>query len=327
MTIYIASRNENEGILRCSLSVNGQLKLLETTPADRPAFLCRDGNRLYVLLREPFQLMSGLNTYLIGQDDSLSLEGTTRSTHGLYSAHLYAKDRRIWIANYIDGTVALLQETGSNKPAEDKLIAFRGNGPVQTRQRSSHPHYIRPTPDDLYLCVNDLGTDSIYLMTPDLELVSVCKLSPGCGPRQLVFSPDGKYAFSSNELDSSVSILQYQNGRLDYINSVSSLPYAYRGDNSASAICLSSDGNRLFVSNRGFNNVTVFDRNDNVLSLAGSIPSCGNSPREIALAGEFLICGNELSDNVTVFSLCEGIPETPVCDFKVKMPWCILASD
>ena len=327
MTIYIASRKEDEGILHCSLSVNGQLELLEKIPADRPAFLCRDGNRLYALLREPFQLMSGLNTYSIGQDGSLSMIGITRSTHGLYSAHLYAKEGKIWIANYIDGTVALLQENKSCKPVQDKIVAFSGNGPDQTRQLTSHPHCIRPTPDGQYLCVNDLGTDCIYLLTPDLELVSVCILPNGCGPRQLVFSPDGKYGFSSNELDSTVAILQYQNSKLDYIRSVSSLPYAYHGVNSASAISLSADGSRLYVSNRGYNNVTVFDRKEDVLSLAGSIPTYGNSPREFALVGEFLICGNELSDNVTVFTLSNGIPKNPVCDFKVTMPWCILAAD
>ncbi|MBP5169143.1 MAG: hypothetical protein ILP14_08060, partial [Oscillospiraceae bacterium] len=70
MTVYIASRDETGGILRCSLSEDGQLELLDTTPADRPAYLCRDGDKLYALLREPFQMMSGLSTYEIKRDGS-----------------------------------------------------------------------------------------------------------------------------------------------------------------------------------------------------------------------------------------------------------------
>ena len=326
-TVYIASRDEKGGILRCALSEDGQLSLLDSTPADKPAYLCRDQDRLYALLREPFQLMSGLSTYQINHDGSLSPAGELKSTHGLYSAHLYAREGKVWVANYIDGTVALLQSEGEDTPVQDKVIAFTGSGPDRKRQLSSHPHCIVPTPDGFCLCICDLGTDQIYVMTPDLELVSVCQLPSGCGPRHLVFSRDGKAAFSSNEMGSSVSVMHYSNGLLDYVQTVSTLPSDYHGISTASGILLSEDGNRLYVSNRGHDSVTVFRIDGTTLTTEGYIPSFGSSPREIALAGDFLLCGNELSDNVTVFSLKDGIPSAPVCDFKVKMPWCILPSD
>ena len=324
MTVYIASRDETGGILRCSLSEDGQLELLDTTPADRPAYLCRDGDKLSALLREPFQMMSGLSTYEIKRDGSLSLTEGLKSTHGLYSAHIYARDGQIWIANYIDGTVALLRTDRENTPVQDKVVAFSGSGPDPKRQMSSHPHCVVPTPDKRYLCVNDLGTDRIYVLTPDLKLVSVCELLPGSGPRHLVFSRDGKAAFSSNEMGSSVSVLEYSNGKLDYIHTVSTLPPEYRGTSTAAGILLSGDGSRLYVSNRGHDSVTVFRVDNTNLITEGYIPSFGNSPREIAFAGKFLLCGNELSDNVTVYSLDNGIPTAPVCELKVKMPWCIL---
>ncbi len=323
-TVYIASRDEKGGILRCALSEDGQLSLLDTTPVDRPAYLCRDKNKLYVLLREPFQLMSGLSTYQINRDGSLSLTKELKSTHGLYSAHLYARDGKVWVANYIDGTVALLQTEGENTPVQDKVVAFTGSGPDKKRQLSSHPHCIVPTPDGKYLCVNDLGTDRIYILTPELELISVCSLPSGCGPRHLVFSHDGKVAFSSNEMGSSVSIMRYLDGVLTHIYTVSTLPAEYQGISTAAGILLSKDGNHIYVSNRGHDSVSVFRVAGEKLTLEGFIPSFGISPREIALSGDFLLCGNELSDNITVFSLRDGIPSAPVCDYKVKMPWCIL---
>lgn len=325
MTVYIASRVENGGILRCSLSDEGQLKPVEMTPVDRPSYLCRDGDKLYALLREPFQLMSGLNIYTIETGGSLYLTGETRSTHGLYSAHLYARSGNIWIANYIDGTVALLKDTEDTTPVQDRMIAFSGSGPNRARQLSSHPHCVVPTPDGLYLCVCDLGTDRIYTVTPELEFVSACALPAGCGPRHLAFSPDGRFAFSSNEMGSSVSVMAYGDGELKHLKTVSSLLAEHNGINTASAIRLSEDGARLFVSNRGYDGISVFRVNGPDLRPEGFIPSFGISPREIALAGDFLICGNELSDNVTVFSFRKGIPSVPVCKLEVKMPWSILA--
>lgn len=327
MIIYIASRDENGGIMRCSLTEDGQLDVADITPVDRPAFLCSDGQLLYALLREPFQLMSGVCCYRMDQDGGLLPRGEIRSTHGLYSAHVYAGDGKIWIANYIDGTVALLGGDGSDALTEDRIIAFKGHGPDKNRQLSSHPHCVVPSPDKLYLCVTDLGTDRIYVLTPELEPVSSCSLPPGSGPRHLVFSPDGRFAFSSNELDSTVSSFRYHAGVLEYLGSVSSLPEEYREWNAASAIRISPEGNRLYVSNRGQNCVAVFDIHDSELSQSGYIPCFGNSPRDIALVGDYLLCGNELSDNVTVFSLKDGIPDSPVCNLPVKMPWCILPAE
>ena len=326
-TVYIASRDEKGGILRCTLSEDGQLSLLDTTSVDKPAYLCRDKNRLYALLREPFQLMSGLSTYQINPDGALSLTGELKSTHGLYTAHLYARDGKVWVANYIDGTVALLQMERYNTPVQDKVVAFSGSGPDKKRQLSSHPHCIVSTPDGKYLCVNDLGTDQIYVITPELELISACPLPSGCGPRHLVFSRDGKVAFSSNEMGSSVSVLQYLDGTLKHIDTVSTLPSEYQETSTAAGILLSEDGNQLYVSNRGHDSISVFHVTGEELTLEGFIPCFGISPREIALAGDFLLCGNELSDNITVFSLKDGIPSAPVCNYEVKMPWCILPSD
>ena len=315
MKLYIASRAEDTGIYLCDLSEDGLLTELDLTPVDRPAWLYRDGSTLYALLREPFQLMSGMNAYHIGADGSLTLTAGPLSTHGLYSAYLYAERGSVWCANYIDGTVLRFPDT---------LKAFQGSGCNRQRQLSSHPHCITPTPDGKYLCVNDLGTDRIYLLTHDLEKVSEAALPDGCGPRHLVFAPDGSTAYSSNEMGSTVSVLAYREGQLQYLRSYSTIPAGYSGETSASAIRLSPAGDTLYVSNRGHNSVAVFRASGEELSLQGFIPCGGDSPREMVLAGGFLLCGNELSDNVTVFSLKNGLPDRPVCDYHVKMPWCIL---
>ncbi len=327
MIVYIASRSEDR-ILRCTLTEEGKLVLLDQTPADQPAWLCREGNLLYALLREPFQLMSGVEIYRMEQDGALTLLSKTRSTHGLYSAHLYAENGNIWIANYIEGTVALLyRDAGREAFIQDKIVAFTGSGPNRERQKSSHPHCITPTPDGRYLCVNDLGTDRIYLLTKDLDPVSDCELPAGCGPRHLVFSPDGRFGYSVNEMGSSVSVLKYDDGKLNIIKTVSSLPTGISVLNTASGIQLSEDGSRLYVSNRGHDSVSVFRVEGSELSLLGSFSAGGVSPRVITLVGDFLLCANELSDNVTVFPLKHGIPNAFADCLTVKMPWGVLAAE
>ncbi len=318
MRLYIASRSESGGIYLCDLSPEGQISVSSVIYADKPAYLCRDGRTLYALLREPFQLMSGIMTYEISDNGDLILRKGPESTHGLYSAHIYARNGTVWCANYIDGTVLRLP---------DQMIAFNGSGPDPSRQRSSHPHCITPSPDGKYLCINDLGTDRIYLLTENLDFISEVSLPSGCGPRHLVFSRDGQYAYSSNEMGSSVSVMKYTPGHLLYLRSYSTIPEDYTGWNSASAIRLSADGDRLYVSNRGHNSVAVFSVSGCMLESVGFIPCFGNSPREMVLADDFLLCGNELSDNITVFSLKDGLPVFPVCDYKIEMPWCILPCD
>ena len=313
--IYIASRTDEGGILHCVLEENGQLALRERCEAKSPAWLCRDGQTLYALLREPFLLNSGIIRFSIREDGSLEpIEGLA-STHGTIGAHIYAEGGQVWCANYINGTVIAMP---------DKLLPFNGKGADPVRQSSSHPHCICPTPDGRFLCVCDLGRDRIELLTRDLEPVSSAEVPAGSGPRHLVFSADGCYAYCSAELSSAVSVFSYSEGRLTFLHSVSTLPEDCLVESTASAIHLSEDGKRLYVSNRGHDSIAVFAVNGAGLTLLGHILSFGRSPRDFALAGEYLLCANELSDNVQVFSLKDRIPTEPVCTLAVEMPWCVL---
>ena len=204
------------------------------------------------------------------------------------------------------------------------MLAHGGRGPNPARQDCSHPHCVTPAPEGDYLCVNDLGTDQIYVCTPELEEVSRVSLPAGSGPRHLAFSEDGRFAYCSNELDSSVSVLAYTPGELRYLRTYSTLPAGFSGDNAASAIRLDPASRRLYVSNRGHNSVAQFAVDGEVLTLLRHIPSGGSSPRDINLAGGWLLCANENSDNVCVISLADGRGTAPVCVLAVKRPWCVL---
>lgn len=313
-TLYIASQDKEGGVLHCQLTEAGELKLLHTYPADRPAYLCAEGNWLYAVLREPFPMQSGVVCFRIMPDGSLSETSAPCPVHGAISAHILVKDGRIYCANYLSGSTTLLP---------DRVLAHTGRGPHPTRQDCSHPHCITLTPDQDCLCINDLGTDCIYVCTPELEEVSRVRLPGGSGPRHLAFSGDGRFAYCSNELNSSVSVLTYSRGELRYRRTYSTLPLGYSGENAASAIRLDRNTDRLYVSNRGHDSVAEYAAQGERLTLLRHILSGGNSPREINLIGNWLLCANESSDNVCVFSLADGGGK-PVSTLAVKRPWCIL---
>ena len=310
--VYIASHENQGGILRCRLTDGGKLELLDKTPLDRPSYLCREGKKLYALLREPFMMQSGIAEFAIQPDGALIQQGKILPTHGTVGAHILAVNGQVYSANYLSGTTTRMP---------DRVLAHNGSSVHPKRQDCSHPHCLTLTPDGKYLCINDLGTDCIYVCTLDLEEVSRVQVPAGSGPRHLVFSPDGKYAYGSNELDSTVSVFSYEDGVLTHLQTVSSLPEGFTAENSGSAIRLSPDGRTLYASNRGHDSVCIWDVQDSSLTGKRFLMTGGKSPREINLAGEYLLCGNEGSGTVTVFDLNTG---EKTDEFPAVNPWCIL---
>lgn len=310
--LYVASQDADGGILHCNLSPDGQLEAVGFYPLDRPAYLCAEGSTLYALLREPYQMQSGVAEFHILPDGSLKCSAEIQPVHGTIAAHIFAREGRVYTANYLSGTTTLLP---------DRLLAHNGRSVDPERQTCSHPHCITPTPDGKYLCINDLGTDCIYVCTMDLTEISRVTVPAGAGPRHLVFSPDGATAYCSNEMGASVSVFSYQEGHLVPRGLYSTCPEGYTGWISASAIRISPEGDRLYVSNRGHNSAAIFDVEGAVLKNRRFLQVQGDSPREMTLVGDFLLFGNENSHTITVF--CRKT-EAHLSTFPVTRPWCIL---
>ena len=312
--VYIASQDREGGILCCTLEADGSLHQLRRYALDRPAYLCSGQGRLHALLREPFQMQSGIVSFQMERDGSLTGQSEVQPVHGTIAAHIFCREGEVYCANYLSGTVTQMP---------NRLVAFNGSGPNKERQDCSHPHCITETPDGAFLCVCDLGADSIYVLTPELEFVSLLRLPEGSGPRHLVFSKDGEYAWCSNELNSTVSVLGYRQGRLSYFASYPTVPDGFPGPNAASAIRLSPGGQHLYVSNRGHDSIAEFAVEGQELHLLRCIPCHGKSPRDFILTGSWILSANENSDTVTVLPLNTEAP-APAGSFPVKRPWCIL---
>lgn len=312
---YIASQDREGGILCCHLTEDGQLQLLHRVAVDRVAYLCAGEGRIYALLREPFQMQSGVASFRIGENGALVQEGPVQPVHGTISAHILCHRGQLYTANYLSGTTTKMP---------DRLLAHNGHSVNAERQDCSHPHCITAAPGGGYLCINDLGTDCVYVCDLELREVSRVCVPKGHGPRHLVFSPDGKFAYCANEMGSSVSVFSWTPGKLTLLDTVSAIPEGETGPSSGSAIRLSADGKKLYLSLRGQNCVCRMDVDGAKLVPERWIPTGGESPREIWLEKEYLLCAHENSHDIQVISLKNPNEPKIVSSFPVLRPWCIL---
>lgn len=157
-------------------------------------------------------------------------------------------------------------------------------------------------------------------------------MSPGAGPRHLAWHPSGRALFVLNELTSSVSVLSYDaaRGALEPVQTVPARTAGASGENTGAEVAVSSDGRFLYASNRGDDNLAVFqiDTARLTLRLAGHVSTGGRTPRNFAIdpSGRWLIAANQDSDSLVVFHLdpATGLPARVGEAVSVPEPVCIL---
>lgn len=216
----------------------------------------------------------------------------------------------VYGANYHKGELNTykIQPDGSLKAAAS-LFHKEPTGPHKN-QDHAHTHYTDLAPDQR-LVVCDLGTDRVYTydVTEEGEVneVAVYVAEPGTGPRHLVFHPTKMIAYLFGELDSSVSVLAYDqtDGSFTQKQKVSTLPKDFDGENGGAAIRVSNDGRFLYASNRGHNSIAVFAIAEDGTSIESiqSISTEGDFPRDFALSpdDEYVVAANQNSDNLTLY--------------------------
>ena len=185
--------------------------------------------------------------------------------------------------------------------------------------------------------MRDLGTDYLHTYQADLptwELVSTTKLPAGAGPRHMAFHPKAPFAYVLNELNNTVTILDYnsQNGALTVIDHCPTLPEGADSTSLGADIHLSPDGQFLYVSNRGHNSLAGFavDRERGTLTSIGHWPTRGDFPRNFVIhpEGEDLLVANQNTDNISQFRINKETGELKhLREWIVKTPVCLIFDD
>ncbi len=321
MIVYISScttLDKKGGVYSYNISENGSLEEIDYLPCDRPMYTCIDNNKIYVLLREGAGKYSGvfsaeINDGVFGSTSEIS------STNGREACHLTVKGRDVYVANYTTGNICR---------SSWKTVGFEGSGINPDRQDGPHTHCIICSPCENYVLVTDLGTDTIAVYDRDLDYVSKTHVPLGHGIRHIVFSPCGNYLYGINELACTVSAFQWKKdkGELVYIKTYDiEMPEKELKYSTGAAIRVSRDGSKLYVSVRGYDKLIVLDcRDPKKLSVLQCVSCEGSGPRDFNITPDerYLICTNEVSGNVTVFGLSDGMISKKVYDFELSKPLC-----
>ena len=186
------------------------------------------------------------------------------------------------------------------------------------RQMSPHIHSAVSSPDGRFLFTPDLGADKVYVYRYDpianaeqpltaAPVVPFIELPPGSGPRNLVFSKDGKHAYLTLEMAGSIVVFDYGDGQLHQVQMLAMAPEGVKGTEGGGAIHLSPDGRLLYATNRGsFNELLAYrvDPASGRLTPTARRSTEGREPREFTFdaTGRYLLVANQFSNTIVVIA-------------------------
>lgn len=236
-------------------------------------------------------------------------------------------------ANYTAGSVAALR-VGDNGSLSAATVVHHGDGFADAedfpfgpkwgehpmyRQGAPHPHGVAVGVNSTgsYALFADLGTNAIHSYRivegaagapPQLEPVSKLVLQPHAGPRHIEFGRDGRFVYTVNELDNTLSVLHFSDtGAVVLLQTVSAVPDGweesgprrptpvYSKGNHVSELLISHDGRFAYASNRGHDTVAVYSigqsgAGEGLLTAVQWVPSGGRIPWAMCFAGEADCC-------------------------------------
>ena len=130
---------------------------------------------------------------------------------------------------------------------------------------------------------------------------------PGSGPRHMIFSKDGRFAYLVNEISNNLMVYKYNDKYLNLIQVIHTTPRHFHGFSSASAIRLSATGNHLFISNRGHDSIVLYRVNQETgkVSLLYMVHT-GKNPRDFNIIDDkYLIVGAQDDDELELLTFDE----------------------
>jgi 6-phosphogluconolactonase len=212
---------------------------------------------------------------------------------------------------------------------------FSGHSVNPERQKAAYTHCTVVSPDNRYLLVNDLGLDRIttYHFDPSTAILTpnaapFYQAVPGSGPRNLTFHPNSRWAYSANEMGSTIDALVWDSrqGTLTRLQNISALPPGFTGQNETATVRVDLNGRFLYASNRGADTIVVFSINgsDGTLRQVQQISCGGKTPRYFAIdpSDRWLLVANQDSANIVVFARnpATGILKPTSNQYQIDFP-------
>ncbi len=330
------SPNTAHGIYLLELNQqSGSLQVKDSIAVRNASFLTLSQKGiLYSVEEETTGLVHSINTnvtpYIIQ---------SSQPSNGMHPCYIALDQTEQWLAvgNYSSGNLTLypvLEDGSIGKAAQ--IIQHSGKSINVQRQEGPHVHATVFSPDNKFLLVPDLGTDSVNVYAFDaargtLEHTSLSiPFTRGGGPRHLAFHPTSKWLYVLGELNGQINVYDYSSGSFVNTQVVVALPEGYRGNVWGADIHVSHDGRHLYASQRDpLNSIMHFSIDaKGSLELQSITPTGGKTPRNFIITkdDQYLLAENQQSKNIVVF---KRSPESGLLEYinqleSVTHPVCLV---
>jgi 6-phosphogluconolactonase len=301
-------------------SETGKLSAPELAAATQnPTFLAVHPGGRYLYAANEVSDASAMSAFVIDAKTGKLILLNQQTFGGSGACHISvdATGKCLLVANYNSGSIAALPIHDDGSLGEAKTtIQHTGSGANPDRQAEPHAHFILPSPDNRFVLNCDLGLDKVFVYRLDANAAKLspsdapfAPVAPGAGPRHLTFSPDGKFVYVINELTSTINVFAYdaKNAAMTEVQTISTLPKDFSGNNTAAEIAMHPSGKFLYGSNRGHDSIALFavNKKSGKLTFIEHQPTQGRTPRHFVIdpTGRWFFAENQASDSVVVFAI------------------------
>ena len=337
----LADHGAGGGIYRFELDTDSGalsgMQLAAEAPNPNFVLFSRDGTRLYSVVEAEFVSdPSGTAVRLYDVDratGALTLRSSAEfGITGPCHMSIDPQERAVFVGCYTGGGAVMVPLGGGGDLGDPVEVRHEGSSVNPERQEAPHPHSANVTADGRFLHVPDLGIDRVVTYRVEhgparLTRVSDAASAPGAGPRHMTFTPDGAFAYVMGEMASTIMAFRCESdGGLTHLQTLSSLPAGFSGENSTADVRMHPRGHVVYCSNRGHDSIAVFsiDPRTGKLSQRGHVPTGGQTPRgfNVDPSGTWLLAANEQSETVFSFRVdgADGMPVPTGSSIGVPRP-------
>lgn len=335
--IYIYSFNKATGEVKYEHTIKG---------VSNPSYLAISSNNNFIYSVEENSGQPGkVSAFAFNRQTGAAtfLNSRSSGSEGPCYVSVSETGSDVFVGNYTGGSLAVLHvRSDGSLDSSAQNIFHQGSSINKERQEHAHVHSVVLSPDNHFLMVPDLGLDKvmIYRFDPanDLPLTPArpdfVGVKPGAGPRHIVFHPNGKFAYITEEMSGSVTAFAYANGKLSHLQTISMLSVGFKGNVGAADIHVSPDAKFLYASNRGDANEIVIYAIQPVtgmLKYVGRQSTFGKTPRNFLIdpSGNFLLVANQNSDNIFIFKRNSktGLLSLTKSKLEIDSPVCLKIID
>lgn len=327
----------------------GRLRHRQTMPdVPNPSFitLAPDGTHLYsVNANAEIDGHPGgaLSAFAIDPNDGTLTFLNRESVQSAGPCHVSVDRTGHWAlsTSYAGGSAAVLpiQADGRLGSATD-VIYYSGTGPHPVSQQGPHAHSVNLDPANRYALICNQGLDRVFIYLFDAERGKLvpnpaqpfAETDPATGPRHLAFHPNGRYVYVINEQGGSITVFSYnpELGTLLTIQTISTLPAGFTGQNACADVHVHPSGRFVYGSNRGHDSLAIFAVDEALgrLTPLGHQSTLGQTPRNFTIdpTGAHLLVANQDSDSIILFTVDQqtGQLESRGQVAQVPTPSCLL---